>query len=542
MLRLPPASVNISRVTGYDSVGGGGASQELPTYATRDQDGETRDLRHAHGGTSYTVVSSSDARSQSVPQVSMGTASLRGNIEVGAQVADSGEPQNALERGEGRVKRAWSESQVGPQDRAMSLLDSALGMTPTNEPPPPQQRRATVPTASRKRISDIMSSIGVANTSASTLGPAESAFLDAVVPEKDVGLLSRLAAASQRHVPVQAETLFVPHFRKDGYVLGEMYGGITLNALAVAMVSSGHRIPTQVARRFVIDLNAADGFEFVEYEWFQGGFLVIAVHTIALNGRYKGHSTIFAPSSDVNAPATPSQVLMRFGFEDVRSCQQCGIPMPCRCPVALPANILQRADSFSWTHWTSILEHLRTGSTLTNGTFTVSASIGDMQVTRSCLVSREFTQREGISGRANILRRRYAASIFSKHSHPTVDDQLVGSYARDQIEDIAKPTENLDGIDLSRSPPDGEHLVIGSFPDFRRGILKQTVESGKGSDDATHEGAPRQAHPQDAGAPVRNQLALRSRSAGKKCYYCDCGFAFSHRGHYNAHQRAVHMK
>jgi hypothetical protein len=497
-------------------------------------------MRHSHGGTSYTMVSSSEVRSQSFPLVSMGTASWT-NIEDSAQAADSREPQNPLESGEGRVKRESSESPVGPQDRAMSLLDSALGMTTKNAPPPPRQRRATVPTASRKRISDIMSSIGVANTGESTLGPSESTFLDAVVPEKDIGLLSRLAAASQRHVPVQAETLFVPHFRKDGYVLGEMYGGITLNALAVAMVSSGHRIPTQVARRFVIDLNAADGFEFVEYEWFQGGFLVIAVHTIALNGRYKGHSTIFAPRDDVNAPATPSQVLMRFGFEDVRSCQQCGRPMPCRCPVALPANVVQRADSFSWTHWTSILEHLRTGSSLTNGTFTVSASIGDMQVTRSCLVSREFTQREGISGRANILRRRYAASIFSKYSHPTVDDQLVDSYVRDQIEDITKPAEIADGAELSRSP-DGAQLVIGSFPDIRRGILKQTIESGKASDDAACGGAPHQAHQQTAGAPVRDNLALRSRSAGKKCYYCDCGFAFSHRGHYNAHQRAVHMK
>jgi hypothetical protein len=388
-----------------------------------------------------------------------------------------------------------------------------------------------------------MSAVGVPNACTSTADEINSSFLDQVVPDKDVGILSRLVAASQHHVPVLAETLFVPVFRKDGFVLGEMYGSVTLNAMAVAMVSDGHKIPTQIARRFVIDLNAADGFEFVEYEWFLGGFLVIAVHTIALNGRYKGHSTVFAPDHSVGEPATRSKVIMRFGFEDVRVCQLCNMRMPCICPLSLPSSLsfAERADSFSWTHWTSVLEHLRTGSSLTDGSFSVSASIGDLQVTRSCLVSREFTQRDGISGRANILRRKYASAIFMQSSHPTVDEQLVDSYIQDQLIDTSDPAlDDNPAIASTYSSPGGSQAE--KITEVEGSVNKQTVESGKPSDiacRAAHESPGRHRGHHDC---MQEDGGILEKRSDKKVYNCSCGFMFSHRGHFNAHQRAVHMK
>jgi hypothetical protein len=67
----------------------------------------------------------------------------------------------------------------------------------------------------------------------------------------------------------------------------------------------------------VADLCLHDCLEYVEYEWFEGGMLVVATHTFLYDGDYTSRFVVFGPESlekSSDSRSLPSKVLLTLSF------------------------------------------------------------------------------------------------------------------------------------------------------------------------------------------------------------------------------------
>lgn len=293
--------------------------------------------------------------------------------------------------------------------------------------------------------------------------PEEAASIAALFPS---------ASSSVPPPPETAENLFIPVFRrnspaKDGkpatrIVLGDLYGDCSPNALAIRMLSQSMDgpPPVQVARRFVVNLDQApDALEFLEYEWFSNGKLVVSMHTFDLDGDYGGTSVVLQCDHEISSAADGNSidlgqedlsVCMRLKFSEYRDCASCGAPRAvCPCPgpsgslLSLPKP--GTSEQLTWKTWQTALAKTRNGATSTlivdiyaNTPFGVMENRVRFRVSQKCEIGAE-------SGVAMIYRqleataRKLSPAVFDAGSYDfplddsTVVEDIVGVVADDPV-------------------------------------------------------------------------------------------------------------
>lgn len=349
--------------------------------------------------------------------------------------------------------------------------------------------------------------------------------------------------------PMDTKSLFVPLFRRGRYVLGQLYGRVSPNSLALAMLNAG-KVPVQVARRFVIDLAIDNCIEFLEYEWFQDGTLVVSVHHISFEGNYEGTSVVLASDGENDhtaghsQAAMPTRVVMRMRFSERFDCMCCdGRRSTPEC-LAQQARLLpsSKPGSVSWTHWTTAFARTRTGSSTNTVEITAKTPIGDLSMSQQF----RLEQRVNTSFRSDAtgVREEFVTSLFREYMNPVRDQALVREFMLDALYDDSKEVLHDNGTE-SLSPPTQlsasdrqyqkhDRVSFAESPNTRTGHSENTPVGSVGACDDKGGSA---AH---AGARTRSNRA--GPGPVRKEFRCECGLLFMHRGHYNAHQRAVHLK
>lgn len=299
------------------------------------------------------------------------------------------------------------------------------------------------------------------------------------------------------------ESLFIPMFRRGRYVLGELYGKLSPNSLALSILRHGASPLEQVCRRFVVDLSAEDMLEFVEYEWFSNGLLVVSMHEINLNGDYQGQSIVLCTfgandNADTRVSSrTPSRVLMRMTFDEKVDCPACMQPRAdCRCRGQEPAKqrILENyKNSSSWSTWVAALCSTRKGNSTNTASITISTPMGDMKGAQTFRLQQHCSKGRDVG--AVLLRRKYAQTILGRLENP--------------YPEVAISDEDI-FFTISQ---------YGGRPDPADSSPQERLD---GSIHGTH--------------------GERSSASSKKSIACSCGRIFTHRGHYNVHVLSVHMR
>lgn len=414
--------------------------------------------------------------------------------------------------------------------------------------------------------------------------PAEAASLAALFPS----VSSSLAPPTET-----AENLFIPVFRrnsagKDGkpgrrIVLGDLYGDCSPNAMAIRMLSQSvdGPPPVQVARRFVVDLDQSpDALEFLEYEWFSNGKLVVSMHTFDLDGDYGGTSVVLQCDHEISAAAGGDvidlgqedlSVCMRLKFSEYRDCASCGAPRAvCPCPgpsgplLSLPKE--GTSEQLTWETWQTALAKTRNGATSTlivdisaNTPFGVMENRVRFRVSQKCEIGAE-------SGVAMIYRQleataRKLSPVFDAGSYDfpvdnsTVVEDIVGGVADDPVgptppAKTGNSADDLSTILATGSFGSGQDSKLnspslvggltsspqGESPEASLASLKLTQKLTPSSDaPGTSPSSPR---PEDS-EKIVVPIGKSSGGVQKKSFPCNsCDAVFHHRGHLNVHVMA----
>jgi hypothetical protein len=144
------------------------------------------------------------------------------------------------------------------------------------------------------------------------------------------------------------------------------------------------------------------------------------------------------------------------------------------------------------------------------------------------------------------LSFEYAALLSVDNMYPTMDCQLVDDTDGDRVASASDASFSAKIIDTTSS---GANAMISEMTTTGPGLYSSSVTS---RDEVA--GAVSGDWPSDLGSGRRGgghgdhssnlvgSEAHQNLSAISKRYFCACGHMFTHRGHYNAHLRAVHMK
>lgn len=434
--------------------------------------------------------------------------------------------------------------------------------------------------------------------------PAALRWLHAHDPDRDVSeelLLSSatyITMAEPDSTPLSS-SLFVPMYRRNNFVLGQLYGPMSPNTQALALLSrAGHGPqPRPLTRRFVVNLSSPDTLEFIEYEWLSDGKLCVSMHSVSETGNYDGESVILdAPdppssgssgsSSSKSFGAQPSKVLMRMTFDEALDCALCsGRDVECSCPPLFRMRLRDspRGGTQSWEHWISSFMDSRRGRSTVTLRFSVRTPHGPMDDSRQVRVLGMCTSADVKlrNSPGNLLARMFLTECLP--SDPYTDGEVVRLAERaslreiaDQYDDSIRDEEELrrqedaadlqtagtESAQLSWSPEPGTVIgdTIGSTPMTNsEDLIRETSELLLGSGGSA---AHRPAVPLKVSSPVgggneaangkpvsiRDRLETPksgrslSRVSKTKVLVCGCGRQWSHRGHYNAHIRNVHEK
>lgn len=364
----------------------------------------------------------------------------------------------------------------------------------------------------------------------------------------------------------ETESLFVPLFRKGQFVLGDLHGEISPNGLGLRMMSNvvPGLAPVQIARRFCVDLSICDAIEFLEYESFSDGNVIVSMHSVDLDGDYSGISIVLdcsegeehetsprAVSSD--GISSPLKVVMRINYTETVDCDSCHGSRS-SCPCSQPrANVIKLTPNGSetcidWASWVSAFASTRTCVSTTTASFRAVTPMGELPGVMSFRLQQtaEMGEESGLA----LIRRRYEKLRASQ----------VPSICKEEVVEEASGMEAI-GVEESVF----ESMVgPGDLPDFMSSTL--------GAPDGDLAAAPKCLSPPSAGpssardspAPVSDTLPPSSHSHAlseapsatlkphlpggrmlvggvrKKVFVCDCGVEFSHRGHLNVHIMTKH--
>lgn len=374
----------------------------------------------------------------------------------------------------------------------------------------------------------------VFRVSASALPPPESmlATSDGTMPP-----MAQMPANSVE----ETESLFVPLFRKGRFVLGDLHGEISPNGLGLRMVTSTMHgtSPVQIARRFCVDLSICDAIEFLEYEWFSDGNVIVTMHSVDLDGDYSGISIVLdcsendemaAPRATSADEGSPLKVVLRANYTETVDCDSClSSRASCSCPqsqaklVDLAPNGLD--DCLDWVSWMSAFVSTRTCVSTTTVSLRAVTAMGELPVVMSFRLQQtaEMGEESGLA----LIRRRYE-KLRASQSPPVCEEAVVeeASAVEDKVyESIVSPEDLPDFMSSVGSSFHGEsHVGLNT-------MQSPSVLSSSGPGTDAHSEAP-------PAIPSSRMPGRRALGGGvrKKVFNCECGAVFSHKGHLNIHK------
>jgi hypothetical protein len=332
----------------------------------------------------------------------------------------------------------------------------------------------------------------------------------------------------------KTETLFIPVFRRDRYVLGEIYGNLSPNERVLQLLSLDHRSFVSITRRFVANLSIDNCLEYVEYEWFEKGILVVVAHTLMFDGTYRARYVVFGPDDgEAGVLRIPSTVLLTLSFVETPDCPTCTErDVACHCEDPIRWNMLPRKkpSSWSWSQWIGGLYNFQCGQSTGRVNFTVVSPYGEVRRSFALRLERRGITRDVRSTKALLLSYQYASMVSADKSFPVMDFLLLDNgYRRD-------PHDSSGALDVPQTSESKmtstnvtEDELSSSKAKFLFTLASRFYESTTKSWDSNGKVQPHS----EARGPMR---------AVRKQYSCSCGTVFSHLGHYNAHRMAVHMK
>lgn len=260
---------------------------------------------------------------------------------------------------------------------------------------------------------------------------------------------------SDAPVPPTA-SLIVPMYARNHYVLGQLYGPMSPNAMALNMLSHEGfgSPPLSICRRFVVDLSYPDALAFLEYEWLSDGKLCVSMHNVAINGHYTGESILLAsPNRKHSDPVMkkedllgksraqhPTKVVMRVCINELSGCLMCDAKgsRQCTCPPstqAVPKRDKSFAQPHNWETWLAAFTKSRSGAASMKVNFTVFTPSGNHDGSRLVTLQQECELGvEPTSPQGNQLLKMFFTSVDMLLSHPCTDDVVrAGEERRDRI-------------------------------------------------------------------------------------------------------------
>jgi hypothetical protein len=343
------------------------------------------------------------------------------------------------------------------------------------------------------------------------------------------------------------ETLYIPVFRTDRFILGEMHSNFSTNAKALSIATQRETRFVTIARRFVANLVIQNCIEFVEYEWFEGGFLVVVVHTFAFDGSYTARYVVFAHLNNRSVSNIPSTVLMTLNYNETPDCPTCverDLPCICEDPIRWHHLPTDKTSVWSWSQWITGFYRVHSKSATGYCNLAVSAPQGDLRQSFALRICRKGISHDLTITKGRLLSYEYAALLSADNMFPTMDCQLADVTGRRRVLPSSDGSYSARIIDASLTGTDamtGELMTAG-LGLCSSGLSSRIDVSAKGGEDWHSDlGSGRQGSHWDHSSRLVGS-DVRQKSIISKRYFCACGHLFTHRGHYNAHLRAVHMK
>lgn len=397
-------------------------------------------------------------------------------------------------------------------------------------------------------------------------------------------------------MPRETASLFMPMYRRSSFVLGQLYGPMSPNTLALALLSAPAPPPTPRSRRFVVDLASEKPVEFVEYEWLSDGKLCISLHEIGHAGLYEGQTLVFGGPQSPGSPV-PSNLVMTLDYREAA--------LPDRPTDVIAAD--WRSQPVSWETWTVAFARLRSGSSAVTTKVTIptppnmnhppftkefqtllreECAVGEagFQATSANKLVRMFLQAQGMF----ISHPAQDEAVMRRAEQRAFTDAVTGLYEEADDEPMEFPTGDapmlLDsGVadpasastalvhpevhdaarlldeELMRNPPAPVPEFEAQPTSWNAEIASSasvsplgTDESGDSSPGSPKAGSQAGRAAETSGTPsgasgasapaVLDVETKPKRPAAPREHVCECGIRFLHRGHFNAHRRAVHEK
>lgn len=347
----------------------------------------------------------------------------------------------------------------------------------------------------------------------------------------------------------ETESLFVPLFRKGQFVLGDLHGEISPNGLGLRMMTMTMQgtAPVQIARRFCVDLSICDAIEFLEYEWFSDGNVIVTMHSVDLDGDYSGISIVLdcSENDEVASPraisgdiGSPLKVVMRANYTETVDCDSCHANRAsCSCPQS-KAKVVDLAPNGSetcidWASWMSAFVSTRTCVSTTTASLRAVTPMGELPVVMSFRLQQtaEMGEESGLA----LVRRRYE-KLRASQAPPVCEEAVV---------DEASAVEDMVFESM---------LCAGDLPDFMSPVGGTSDgDTPKASSSMPFTSAASSRVPDTHAATESPSSTPTSRMAGGRvleggvrkkvfqCPHCTSGI-FSHRGHLNVHVLTKHRR
>jgi hypothetical protein len=274
--------------------------------------------------------------------------------------------------------------------------------------------------------------------------------------------------------------------------------------------------------------------EYVEYEWFEKGILVVVAHTLMFDGAYRARYVVFGPDDgEAGILRMPSTVLLTLSFVETPDCPACterDVACHCEDPVRWYKHPRKKPKSWSWSQWMGGLYNFQCGQSTGRVNFAFTSPYGEVRRSFALRLERKGVTRDIRGAKALLLGYQYASMVSADKSFPAMDFLLLGNgYGRDQ----------RDSSGATNVPQSVESKIT------RRNVTDDILSSSKATSPLHL--APRISASTTKSWDSNGKVHPHSETRGpmramRKQYSCRCGSVFSHLGHYNAHQMAVHMK
>lgn len=429
-------------------------------------------------------------------------------------------------------------------------------------------------------------------------------------PDRDLSKdILESSATYITHVPSSQSTctqvpptvsLFVPMYRRNQFILGQLYGPMSPNSMAIHLLASKGQTspPCPISRRFVTDLSH-DTINFIEYEWFADGKLCVSVHHVNLDGIYSGQSILLDDPKHLsgeippkhltkndllfNSTPPPSKIIMTLNFSELTTCSKCyPSKSKCICKHSSSSTTTKSKRLYdsptNWETWLNALQTTRSGFAnihmkLQHNPRSISHSSTNVFVDESCEIGIGQDSPTGA-----ILARQFLSSIGMTTSHPGIDSifrSMIEGKHRIEIQNRILIEEEDDEWNEKHSISTNQKVLIQPNEDSNARVPLIPIINGfadtvapitgdvDGSSSSTQQDdtkmgkivknngnkSPRKVVVEreqegDGKNGLQKQKATRKKAKTKKklSLVCDlCGHVFDHRGHYNEHQLGKHQ-